>query len=61
MCAEQPMELKDAGQHFQLVLPFAAFLFDRDCETLCNRVIRICDQYFLTPSERSATKRPSKS
>jgi hypothetical protein len=49
--AEQPMNLKDAGEQFQLELPFVAFLFDEDCETLCNRVIRICDHYFLTPSE----------
>ena len=33
MFAEQPMQLKDADQHFQLELPFVAFTFDQDCET----------------------------
>jgi hypothetical protein len=51
MFAEQPMEVKDAVQQFQLELPFVASLFDDDCETLCNRVIRICDHYSPTLSE----------
>jgi hypothetical protein len=51
MFAEQPIEVKDAVQQFQLELPFVASLFDDDCETLCNRVIRICDQYSPTLSE----------
>lgn len=51
MFAEKPMQLKNAGEHFQLELPLVAFTSDQDCDTLCNRVIRICDHYFPALSE----------
>jgi hypothetical protein len=43
----------------QLTLPFAEFAFpilfnDEECETLWNRVNRICDQYALGQRERCA-------
>jgi len=47
-------ELKDGARHFQLELPFMEFIFDQACETLCNRVIRICDYYFPAVHEQQA-------
>jgi hypothetical protein len=47
-------ELKDAARHFQLELPFMEFIFDQACETLCSRVIRICDYYFPSFHEQQA-------
>ena len=47
-------ELKDAARYFQLELPFMDFIFDQACETLCSRVIRICDYYFPPVHEQQA-------
>ena len=53
MFAEQN-ELKIEARHFQLELPFSEFTFDQACETLFNRVIRICDHYFPSVCEQRA-------
>ena len=53
MFAEQN-ELKIEARHFQLELPFSEFTFDQACETLFNRVIRICDHYFPSLCEQQA-------
>jgi len=47
-------ELKDAARHFQPELPFMEFIFDQACDTLCSRVIRICDYYFPAVHEQQA-------
>jgi hypothetical protein len=53
MCAEQnPLEID--ALYFQLQLPFMDFIFDQACETLFNRVIRICDHYFPSLCEQQA-------
>jgi hypothetical protein len=53
MFAEQT-ELKNDAPHFQLEFPFMEFTFDQACETLFNRVIRICDHYFPALCEQQA-------
>jgi hypothetical protein len=53
MFAEQN-ELEIEAPHFQLELPFMEVIFDQACETLFNRVIRICNHYFPSMCEQGA-------
>jgi hypothetical protein len=53
MFAEQN-ELEIDARHFRLELSFMEFIFDQACETLFNRVIRICDHYFPSVCEQRA-------
>ena len=51
MFAEQH-ELKNNARQFQPELPLVEFIFDQACDTLFNRVIRICDHYFPAVCEQ---------
>ena len=48
----QPSEIKNATEHISIKIPLPEFIFEETCETLWDRVIRICDQCFARASDQ---------
>ncbi len=56
MSVEQPaLQPRSAIQDLELKLSFSEFACDEVYETLWNRVIRVCDQYYPPRREESTS------